>query len=159
MRAKTAQIQIVAAKDSLDFFDSQSADVHREYSPLDVYARISADMKDRMGWAFKIRDALSAPFGVRRIGGFSGQVPNHVQPGDRLDFFRVEASRDTMLVLTERDRHLDVMTCISCQGTMVTITSSVVTHNAFGRVYMMLVGPAHRMIVKGQIKRLARNAG
>lgn len=53
-----------------------------------------------------------------------------------------------MLVLTERDRHLHVMTSITCAGPVVSVASLVVTHSGFGRAYMMVVGPAHRMIVR-----------
>jgi hypothetical protein len=33
--------------------------------------------------------------------------------------------------------------------------SSVKTHNTFGRIYMMVVGPAHRLIVWAMLRRLA----
>ena len=96
-----------------------------------------------MRMAFKTRDTISALFGVKRIGGFSGARRATVKVGDRLDFFLVEHNAPDMLVLTERDRHLDVMICLSIADRVLTITSSVVTHNAFGRIYMLPVGPAH----------------
>ena len=61
-----------------------------------------------------------------------------------------------MLVLTERDRHLDVMICLSISERVFTITSSVVTHNAFGRAYMVPVGQVHKLIVNSDLKRLKR---
>ncbi len=105
--------------------------------------------------AFRIRDAVSARFGVRRIGGLGTTPSDGVRVGERLDFFLVEHVAPDLLVLTERDRHLDVMTCISTQGAELTITSSVVTHNLFGRAYMVVVGPAHRLIVRAMLRRLA----
>ena len=63
--------------------------------------------------AFRIRDAVSSAFGVKRIGGFSGKPIEFVSVGQHLDFFLVEHADDECLVLTQRDRHLDVMTCIS----------------------------------------------
>ncbi|WP_368733762.1 DUF2867 domain-containing protein, partial [Glutamicibacter soli] len=84
---------------------------------------------------------------MKKIGGFSAVPRSSIQVGEHLDFFLVEHVAPDILVLTERDRHLDVMTCISTLGNSVTITSSVVTHNAFGRAYMVPVGPAHRLIV------------
>lgn len=78
------------------------------------------------------------------------------QVGDRLDFFLVERSAPDMLVLTERDRHLDVMACLSIADRVLTITSSVVTHNTYGRLYMLPVGPAHKLIVNSHLKRLKR---
>lgn len=107
-----------------------------------------------MSLAFKIRDAVSARFGVKRIGGFSKVRQTSVSVGDKLDFFVLEYVAPNVLVLTERDTHLDVMTCISVNDTEVAITSSVVVHNTFGRLYMIPVGIAHRVIVRSTLKRL-----
>ncbi len=109
-----------------------------------------------MAMAFRLRDAISARFGVARIGGFSGVAVDEVEveAGDHLDFFLVEEVSDAVLVLTSRDRHLDVMTCLLVEGRRVSITASVKTHDWFGRVYMLPVAPAHRLIVWLMLRRL-----
>lgn len=109
-----------------------------------------------MRLAFRTRDRISALFGVQRIGGFSGKRLESVQAGDRLDFFVVEHSAPDSLVMTNRDRHLDVMICVSTADRLLTVTASVVTHNAFGRLYMVPVGLAHRLIVGRDLRRLQR---
>lgn len=106
--------------------------------------------------AFRTRDAISSLFGVKRIGGFSGARRETVNAGEQLDFFLVEHSAPDMLILTERDRHLDVMICLSITDCVFTITSSVVTHNVFGRIYMLPVGLAHKLIVNSDLRRLKR---
>ncbi len=139
----------------LDFYDRAELTLPEPISALEVWNRIMARPQPVMALAFRIRDAISARFGVRRIGGFSGIPRTEVAVGDRLDFFLVERAGPDLLVLTERDRHLDVMTCISTAGRQVAITSSVITHNLFGRLYMIPVGPAHRLIVRRMLRRLA----
>ncbi len=106
--------------------------------------------------AFRTRDAISSLFGVKRIGGFSGARRETVNAGEQLDFFLVEHSAPDILILTERDRHLDVMICLSITDCVFTITSSVVTHNVFGRIYMLPVGLAHKLIVNSDLRRLKR---
>jgi len=110
-----------------------------------------------MRLAFRIRDVISSLFGVRRIGGFSGVARTTVNTGEHLDFFLVEHSAPDILVLTERDRHLDVMICLSITDRVLTITSSVITHNLYGRIYMLPVGLAHRVIVSSHLRRLKRS--
>lgn len=110
-----------------------------------------------LGTAFAIRDAISARFGVKRIGGFTTPPATAPKIGDYLDFFSVERSDPYILTLTARDRHLDVMTCITTYDQTLTITASVITHNAFGCAYMLLVAPAHRLIVWLMLHRLAKN--
>ena len=141
---------------SLDYYDSQAVTLARPVAPLEAWNIIMASPQPVLRAAFAVRDAISARFGVKRIGGFSGARVGQVAAGDYLDFFLVEDVTPDHLVLTERDRHLDVMTCVSCEGPELTITSSVVTHNLFGRAYMLPVGIAHKVIVRGMLDRLAR---
>ena len=125
-------------------------------TPLQAWNLIMSKPLPLMHTAFRVRDAVSRQFGVRKIGGFSGVSRNEVAVGDRLDFFLVEHSGPNLLVLSERDRHLDVVTRIASSGRQLTIASTVVTHNAFGRAYMLVVGPTHRLIVRAMMSRLIR---
>jgi hypothetical protein len=154
-----AQVELVAPRDALSFFDQQSVVLADPLGPLEAWSQIMADPLPFMGLAFKVRDAVSGWFGVKKIGGFSGAKPGFVQVGDKLDFFLVETLTDSVLSLSERDKHLDVLTCVTCVGTTLTITSSVKVHNRFGRVYMLPVGPAHRWIVRTMLRRLKRRLG
>ncbi|SEB64293.1 DUF2867 domain-containing protein [Rhodobacter sp. 24-YEA-8] len=148
------EIVTLAGPDRLRFYDCARAELPVALGALEVWNLIMTGPQPLMQLAFRIRDAVSARFGVRRIGGFSGTSHDRVGTGDRLDFFLVEHAGPHLLVLTERDRHLDVMTCISTAGNMVAITSSVITHNLYGRIYMLPVGIAHRFIVRNMLRRL-----
>ncbi len=149
-----SHIRILSPLAELDYFDSQKVDLPRRVAPLEAWNRIMAERQPLMRAAFRLRDAISSRFGVKRIGGFSGKTVESVKAGDHLDFFLVEHADEDVLVLTERDRHLDVMTCISSDGAQVSITSSVRVHNRFGRAYMLPVGNAHRWIVRRMLGRL-----
>lgn len=153
-RAATARIQVLAPENELDFLDTQSLVLPVEVTPLEAWNIMHSQPLPGMKLAFRLRDAISALFGVRRIGGFSGQPHKDVAVGDKLDFFLVEAVTDKLLTLTVRDRHLDVMTCVTCSSGVLSITSSVKTHNLFGRIYMLPVRPAHKLIVSQSLKRL-----
>lgn len=146
--------RILEAVDELDYFDTQSADLSREITPLQAWNSIMENPRPVLRLAFKLRDTVSSQFGVKRIGGFSGEVAQSVDVGQYLDFFLVEYADADTLVLTERDRHLDVMTCISTKGPTASITSSVRVHNWFGHVYMIPVSIAHRWIVRSMLRRL-----
>ncbi|WP_157098550.1 DUF2867 domain-containing protein [Novosphingobium rosa] len=147
---------LIAPRETLAYHDSQSIDLPRAIAPLEAWNLMMAQPQPILKWAFRVRDAISARFGVKRIGGFSGRRRDRVTVGDRLDFFLVEGASPDLLLLTERDRHLDVMTAIRTTGARLTITSSVVVHNWFGRAYMLPVGPAHRVIVRIMLARLRK---
>ena len=151
-----ASVHTLRPLPELDYHDSRSVLLPVQITALQAWNLMTAGQGPLMRLAFRTRDAISSLFGVKRIGGFSGTRREAVQAGDCLDFFLVEYSAPEVLVLTERDRHLDVMTCVSMADRVLTITSSVVTHNTFGRLYMLPVGPAHKLIVNSYLKRLKR---
>lgn len=149
-------VHTLRAPSELDYYDTRSVLLPVEITALEAWNIMTGDPGPFLRQAFRIRDAISSLFGVKRIGGFSGTRHETVQPGDRLDFFLVEHSAPDTLVLTERDRHLDVMICLSITDRVLTIVASVVTHNTYGRLYMLPVGPAHKLIVNSYLKRLKR---
>ncbi len=152
--------RIVAPATDCRFLHQARVRVPGALDPLEAWNAVMAHPLPGMALAFRIRDWVSARFGVKQIGGFSGERARAAAPGERLDFFLVEETTPERLVLSERDRHLDVLTCITAHPegaeTEVAILSSVITHNAFGRAYMLVVGPAHRLIVRLMLGRLRR---
>ena len=151
-------IHTLALPAELDFFDRQSVELNGPISPLEAWGMIMSRPSPLLKLAFRVRDMISSMFGVKRIGGFSSAAPKTISAGEKLDFFLVEHASDDVLTLSERDRHLDVLTCISRAGRELSITSSVKTHNRFGRAYMLPVGPAHKLIVRSFLRRLKAEA-
>ena len=148
---------LVAPRAALAYYDRQTLTLPQPMTPLQVWQRMMARPLPLIGLAFRLRDAIAARFGVKRIGGFTGRPVDEVQVGDKLDFFLVEKITPTALTLTERDRHLDVMISVTVEGVELAITASVITHNAFGRAYMLPVAPAHKLIVWAMLRRLSRD--
>jgi hypothetical protein len=149
----------LSALPDLDYYHSRSVLLPVEITTLDAWNFMRAKPGRRMRLAFRTRDSISSLFGVERIGGFSGARRETVQAGEKLDFFLVEHSAPDLLVLSVRDRHLDVMICLSITDRVFTITSSVVTHNVFGRLYMLPVGLVHKLLVNRDLERLKRETG
>lgn len=81
---------LLAAPERLDYYDRQAALLPEAITPLQAWNMIRARPQPVLKLAFRIRDAISARFGVKRIGGFGEVAAANVQPGDRLDFFLVE---------------------------------------------------------------------
>ncbi|KOX66105.1 MULTISPECIES: DUF2867 domain-containing protein [Pseudomonas] len=155
--AFTSPVRTLRKVSELDYHDSRSVQLPAQITALEAWNLMTAEQGMPMRLAFRTRDAISSLFGVKRIGGFSGTRRETVEAGDYLDFFLVEHSAPQMLVLTERDRHLDVMICLSITTDHVlVVTSSVVTHNAYGRLYMVPVGPAHKLIVNSYLRQVKR---
>ncbi|MEH6630543.1 MAG: DUF2867 domain-containing protein [Halopseudomonas aestusnigri] len=149
-------IQLLAPEAELNFFDSQSVRLSKKIPPIEAWQFIVSNHSPILKLVFRIRDLVSSWFGVKRIEGFKKSWPKNVRVNDRLDFFLVEYISPTVLTLSVRDNHLDVMTCITTDQNVLTITSSVKIHNTFGRFYMIPVAPVHNLLVSNDLKRLKR---
>jgi hypothetical protein len=95
---------------------------------------------------------ISTRFGTRTIGGYSGRAPDFGVRWRKAGFLPVAPIDADMLILTERDRHVNVMICVSKQDLRLTITGAVVTPNALGRFFMLPVAPIHRLIVRHDLR-------
>lgn len=105
-------------------------------------------------WArrlLRVRNVLMAPFKLKSDGltDDNGAV-------DCVDIFPVLDETKDRIVLGLDDRHLDFRIVVDRFETKETIrlraTTLVHRHNVFGRIYIAVITPFHRMIVKSVLK-------
>ena len=147
---------LIGPVSDVHYIDVRSLDLPRAFTPLEIWDRMMATGMPGLKLAFWLRDRLAGLAGIRSIGGLTTERPATPKPGDMLDFFTIERIDDEELVLTVRDHHLDVMISVLTGNRRLTITASVHNRNWLGRLYMIPVAPAHRMIVILMNRRLAR---
>ncbi|WP_233870886.1 DUF2867 domain-containing protein [Paraburkholderia adhaesiva] len=168
MNSKPASLELpsgarlVAEPERLNYLHTACRRLSRNMTAFEAYCASTARPSVPLQVAFLVRDKISSLFGVQTIRGFKGARPRSAPAvGQRLDFFTVEVVTDDQLVLTSRDTHLAVMISIDMtsspsdpSGRWCHITASVETYNAFGKLYMLPVAPAHKLIVWKMLKSL-----
>ena len=77
-----ASIHTLRPLPELDYHDSRSVLLPVQITALQAWNLMTAGQGPLMRLAFRTRDAISALFGVKRIGGFSGTRREAVQAGD-----------------------------------------------------------------------------
>ena len=118
----SAQADLVCPRTQTDFYDARSIDLPHPVTALDAWNLAMREPLPGLKLAFRIRDTISALFGVKPIGGFFGRKAKVPKVADKLDFFLVERIEPEILTLSSRDRHLDVLTCITTHNQHLTIT-------------------------------------
>ncbi|WP_409281922.1 DUF2867 domain-containing protein [Pseudomonas putida] len=147
--------RLIAAQADLNFLHSDSVRLTDPMTALQAYCAMTSDVPGWLARAFRIRDFISRRFNVADIHGFTRGDQMHVPAvGERLDFFTVETISDQQLVLTSRDTHLAVMVCMDVYGQSLSVTTSVLCLNTFGRLYMLPVGMVHGLIVRKMLEKL-----
>jgi hypothetical protein len=100
-----------------------------------------------------LRNLLVAPFGLKSSGaGDKGGL-------GMIGMFPVISETPERLVAGFDDSHLDFRVVIDVadvgKGQHVTATTLVRTHNRFGRTYLAVITPFHRLVVKALLRQVA----
>lgn len=109
----------------------------------------------------RLRDALVAGFGVKTSKQL--QNPGGQDRARRIYIFKIYETRQHEIVLGEDDRHLDFRLSVLRQAApsadqqpRLILSTVVHCHNRFGRAYIMLIAPFHRLVVQSSLRRAAR---
>ncbi|MEP6790951.1 MAG: DUF2867 domain-containing protein [Ramlibacter sp.] len=86
-----------------------------------------------------------------------------MDPASRVAFLKIYSTTPTEIVLGEDDKHLDFRLSVLCSGQPsltgkghLTMSTVVHCHNSFGRFYIRLIAPFHRLVVQASLRRAAR---
>jgi hypothetical protein len=130
--------------------------------PLGQFLRVA---KSTPGWidaAMNLRNRIVAMFGLKNLGGLAdvhdSKTAAEYKPGDRVGIFTLISQSDNEVLLGDSDKHLDVVVSVHRQQSaqsakaVVTVTMVVKVHNWLGRLYMVPVRPAHRIIAQAMVR-------
>jgi hypothetical protein len=138
---------------------AQFADAFRvEVTDPALDARNAAEriMARQPRWAealVKLRNILVAPFGLKTSG------EGAPAPRGMIGIFPVLSETSDRLIAGFNDSHLDFRVVIDVTAPegvrQVTLTTLVKTHNWFGRTYLAVIMPFHRLIAPTLLRQVA----
>ena len=149
------------------FPGAQLADAYAVALPPSATRDITALARAVLGspapWARSlmcVRDAVMTSFGVKT----SAQIAAEAQADgtERISFFPLQSRSERELVVGEDDRHLNFRASVLLRprgdgsGDELVATTVVHCHNALGRIYLLVISPFHRLIVRSNLRRAAR---
>ena len=135
------------------FIDAFSVTV--EGSALDARTAAERMFNRSPRWVLSLlalRDLIVKPFGLT-----TSKNARHLS-GNRVGMFPVISDTPERIVAGFDDSHLDFRSVVDVvtdgPGQRVTATTVVLTHNLFGRTYLTLIAPFHRLVVRSALRRL-----
>lgn len=157
---------------------SELAGSHQQFHYIDAYSALIKNMSNAITiedvgkaffssgpkWIealFNLRNKIVGLFGLKT--GKSSKSRQQMieefncEPGTRLGLFKVFSKSTNELILGEDDKHLDFKVSLlldkKVSGENILVLSTVVIfHNWFGRLYFLPVKPFHRLIVPAMLK-------
>lgn len=111
------------------------------------------------------RNRIVQLFGLKNLGAMDNldgtRVPKDYVLGDRVGIFTLFENSFDEVLLGDRDKHLNVVLSVHRkllpEGLAVEVTLTTVVHvkNLLGRLYMLPVAPAHRIIAPAVLAGIA----
>ncbi|USX12853.1 DUF2867 domain-containing protein [Oxalobacteraceae bacterium OTU3CAMAD1] len=108
-----------------------------------------------------LRDVIVAAFGLKTSKQLA-VIAAAAKTSERVGIFKIYSTNETEIVLGEDDKHLDFRLSVLCStgaapdsGRQLTLSTVVHCHNLLGRVYIQVIAPFHRMVVKASLRRAA----
>lgn len=102
-----------------------------------------------IGVLIRLRNILVTPFGLKTSG------EGAPAPGGMIGLFPVRSETPERLIAGFNDSHLNFRIVVDVSGDAasrhVTLTTLVQTHNRFGRTYLTLIKPFHKLVARSMM--------
>jgi hypothetical protein len=151
------QVDAAPLLSGAQFIDSFRIDVPGQ--TLDARTAAERMMAKSVRWIetlMNLRNIIVAPLGLKTSGHHENP------PRETIGLFPILTQTPDRLVAGLNDKHLDfrVVVDVAASGAgadsaqQVTATTLVRTHNAFGRIYLAVIMPFHRLIVPAMLRKI-----
>lgn len=163
---KESQLVIEAA--SAGFTDSfVVSPVVRELDLLEIYRLMVNNTPAWINTLLTLRNKIVKILGLTDVGNLGGiEKINHADIkniiGKKLDIFTIEYLSKDEMILIQNDKHLNIKLSIlkgeddNSQST-ITVSTIVNFNNFFGRTYMFIIKPFHKMVVKRLLRNISQS--
>ncbi|HFQ5070826.1 DUF2867 domain-containing protein [Vibrio vulnificus] len=144
------------------FADSFSREIpYTNQTAFDVYLEIAKQTPRWVSFLMEMRNRIVSMFGLKHLGRFQDTTweagVDNVKVGDRIGIFTLVSNEEHEIVLEDCDKHLDVRVSFLLDVKVTVHATTVVhVHNLFGKAYMLVVAPIHKVIVPSSLNTLAQ---
>lgn len=154
-----ANCALAATQHDADFADAYEVLVPAsQLTATEIYRAVTRQAPGWVEGLMHVRNQVVQLFGLKNLGTMAAVPPGEAVPGKRMGLFEVVSSSPHEVVLQDDDKHLVVQLSVLKQThddahDKLTLSTVVHIHNTLGRAYMVLVGPAHKVIAPAVLRR------
>lgn len=143
------------------YFDSYKVRIsNNDRTALNIYLEIVSKTPSWINYLMSIRNNIVSILGLKNLGHLgeidTGKPESEYCVGDRVGIFSILSLSKQEVILGDSDNHLDAKLSVfildDSENKVVTISTVVYVHNMLGRVYMLFVKPAHKLISPAMLR-------
>lgn len=153
---------LLASASTADFADAYAVLIpHSQLTAMQIYAAVARNAPAWVETLMTIRNRAVGWVGLKNLGQLS-DVPttasHGLQPGDRLGLFTLVSAMPDQLVMQDDDHHLTVQLSVQkmsvdAEHDQLVLSTVVHTKNLLGKLYMLPVGPMHKLVAPAVLQR------
>ncbi len=136
---------------NVDYSDAYSVKLSDEgMSAEEIYLNIFSYIPSWIMNLMVLRNKIVALFGLK-----TDEETSHTKSlkiGEKAGIFMIYSIKKKEIIAGEDDMHLDFRLSVLKENNMVTISTLVHYNNLFGKVYMTIITPFHKLVVKTMMK-------
>jgi len=139
----------------------QDCSLSETESVTELFVRVMAKPPRWITALMSMRNSIVRFFGLKTENpnpDFENDNPVAYKVGDHIGIFKIEKIRQDELIVSTNDTHLDASfsLLVSKDRQVVYMTSVVKTKRKLGDIYMFVIAPFHRLIVRYTLGNLNR---
>ncbi len=146
------------------YWDSYEAPLRRDdLAMTNLYLALFAHHPRWAKWLLVLRGWIVAPFGLRTTTAAeldTIEIKSAYAVGEKIARFTLFGQNDTEIVTGGNDKHLDFRVSVrkltERGASRVVLSTSVTPHNAFGKAYLFVILPFHRLGVRTILSNAVR---
>lgn len=157
-----ATCSLHARAQTASFADAFSTLVPRsDLTATQLFTAIGRQTPSWINSLMSLRNSVVRQLGLKDLGTLSAlphTLAEPLQAGQRVGIFTFVRCTPDEVVVQDDDKHLTVQLAllkrnVDAEHDEITLCTVVHTHNALGRLYMLPVGPAHKLIVPAVLRQ------
>ena len=137
----------------IDFTDSYKIELLKDEEIKIVYLKLLSNNSTLIKSLMSFRNKIMSLFGFKTEIKHSNNIKD-IQVGNKVGFFTIYYIDEHEIIAGEKDKHLDFCVSFYKKDTNLTISTLVQYNNFFGKIYMNLIKPFHKFVVKNMLKNL-----
>jgi hypothetical protein len=137
--------------ENIDYTDTFITELRQDSDIKDLYLRLVNIKSKTIDFLMSLRNKIMSIFGAKTV---INETKGDFAIGNNVGLFKIYYIDEKEIISGLKDSHLDF--CISFYkiDNKVLLSTLVKYNNTFGKVYMNIIKPFHKLIVKNMLKNL-----
>lgn len=136
----------------IDFMDSYKIELLKDEDIKEIYLKLFLTDSKLINFLMAFRNKIMSLFGFKTEINYLNNIKN-IQVGSKIGFFTIYYIDEYEIIVGEKDKHLNFCISFYKKDTSLILSTLVQYNNFFGKVYMNIVKPFHKFVVKKMLKK------